>query len=79
MFNIRAPMMADRRFEPAPGPFTALEKYLHLASEMAGETGSAMPLFSAAAPYFRRAVDQGIGQKDISAVITLLEQESRNA
>ncbi|WP_244808552.1 MULTISPECIES: NAD(P)-dependent oxidoreductase [Caballeronia] len=79
MFNIRAPMMADRRFQPAPGPFTALEKYLHLASEMADETGSAMPLFSAAAPYFRRAVDQGIGEKDISAVITLLEQESRNA
>ena len=79
MFNIRAPMMADRRFQPAPGPFTALEKYLHLASERTDETGSAMPLFSAAAPYFRRAVDQGIGEKDISAVITLLEQESRNA
>jgi 3-hydroxyisobutyrate dehydrogenase-like beta-hydroxyacid dehydrogenase len=79
MFHIRAPMMADRRFEPAPGPFTALEKYLHLASEMAGETGSAMPLLSAAAPYFRRAVDQGIGDKDISAVVTLLEQESKNA
>jgi len=77
MFAIRAPMMADRRFEPAPGPFTTLEKYLDLASELAIDSGSATPLFATALPYYRRAVEQGIGDQDISAVITLLEEESK--
>ncbi|WP_028221286.1 NAD(P)-dependent oxidoreductase [Paraburkholderia oxyphila] len=76
MFNIRAPLMAARQFEPAPGPFTTLDKYLQLASELATVSGSAMPLFSIAASYFRRAMQQGIGEQDIAAVITLLEEES---
>lgn len=76
MFTIRAPMMADRKFSPAPGPFTTLQKYLEMADEMAKSSGSSMPLFSVAAPYFLRAIKEGIGNEDISAVIKLLESES---
>jgi 3-hydroxyisobutyrate dehydrogenase len=77
MFAIRAPMMAERKFSPAPGPFTTLAKYLDLGEEMAQSLGCASPLFDAAAPYFRRALSQGMGEQDISAVIALIEADSK--
>lgn len=77
MFTIRAPMMATRLFSPAPGPFVTLEKYLRLGRELVDDSGAASPLFSAAAPYFFRALASRMGEEDISAVIKLLELESR--
>ena len=77
MFAIRAPMMAERKFSPAPGPFNTLAKYLDLGEEMAQGLGCASPLFDAAAPYFRRALSQGMGEQDISAVIALIEADSK--
>lgn len=77
MFSIRAPLMAQRRFSPAPGPFVTLAKYLELGQELAAETGAASPLFSAALPYFQRALSEGIGEEDIAAVLKLVEADSR--
>jgi 3-hydroxyisobutyrate dehydrogenase len=79
MFTIRAPMMASRAFTPAPGPFVTLDKYLDLGQSMAEELGCATPLFSAALPYFKRALNTGMGAEDISAVIKLIEADSRSA
>ena len=77
MFSIRAPMMAQRKFSPAPGPFTTLAKYLELGQQMARELGCATPLFSAAVPYFEQAIAQGMAEQDISAVIELIESQSQ--
>lgn len=77
MFGVRAPMMASRAFSPAPGPFSTLEKYLHLGREMADELGCATPLFSTASPYFERALASGMGDEDIAAVIKLIEADSK--
>lgn len=79
MFSIRAPLMAQRCFSPAPGPFVTLEKYLELGQELVDETGAASPLFSAARSYFQRALAEGIGEEDIAAVIKLVEADSRSA
>jgi 3-hydroxyisobutyrate dehydrogenase len=76
MFTVRAPMMASRTFSPAPGPFNTLEKYIHLGADLVDEFGAASPLFSTAKPYFERAIANGMGEEDISAVIKLLEDES---
>ena len=76
MFTIRGPMMAARKFTPAPGPFTTLEKYLDLAGELAEELGAATPLFSAAAPYFYRGLKSDIAAEDVSAVIKFIEEDS---
>jgi 3-hydroxyisobutyrate dehydrogenase len=75
MFSVRAPLMAERKFTPAPGPFTTLAKYLDLGEQMARELGCPAPLFSAALPYFRQAMNQGMAHEDISAVIKLLEAQ----
>jgi len=69
-------MMAARRFTPAPGPFSTLEKYLDLAGAMARELGCATPLFEAAAPYFYRGLHSEMAGEDISAVIKLIESDS---
>ncbi|AJQ47121.1 MULTISPECIES: NAD(P)-dependent oxidoreductase [Pseudomonas] len=76
MFNARAPMMAERHFLPAPGPFVTLEKYIDMASELSEGLDCAAPLFNAAKPYFVRAIEEGIGEEDISAVIKLIEADS---
>ena len=52
MFSVRAPLMAQRKFTPAPGPFTTLAKYLDLGEQMAQDLGCPAPLFSTAVPYF---------------------------
>lgn len=77
MFTVRAPIMASRKFLPAPGAMVTLEKYLQMAGEMSDELGCASPLFSAAQSYFLRALDMGMGEEDISAVIKLIEADSR--
>ncbi|MDR9752493.1 NAD(P)-dependent oxidoreductase [Pseudomonas sp. SZMC_28357] len=77
MFTVRAPMMASRTFQPAPGPLVTLEKYLRMAGDMSADLGCASPLFSAAQSYFNRALYLGMGEEDISAVIKLIEADSR--
>ncbi|GID03027.1 NAD(P)-dependent oxidoreductase [Pseudomonas sp. 008] len=76
MFSIRAPMMASRTFKPAPGALVTLEKYLQMAGELSDDLGCASPLFSVAESYFLRALDMGMGEEDISAVIRLIESDS---
>lgn len=77
MFSIRGPLMASRKFLPAPGPFETLEKYLDLTEEMAATLECATPLFNASVPYFRRALEGGMGAEDISAVIKFIEADSK--
>lgn len=79
MFSVRAPLMAQRKFTPAPGPFTTLAKYLDLGEQMARDLGCPAPLFSTAVPYFRQAMAEGMAHEDISAVIKLLEAKARTS
>lgn len=76
MFSIRAPLMAARKFVPAPGPFKTLDKYLDLAEQAASDVGCATPLFSVSSSYFRRAAELGMSEEDIAAVIKLIEADS---
>ncbi len=76
MLAVRGPMMAANAFSPAPGPFKTLEKYLGMGASLAEQLGCATPLFDAAMPYFRRALEGGMEDLDISAVIQLIEADS---
>ena len=76
MFAIRAPLMAERSYTPPLGTFTTLHKYLTMGEDLAHELGCATPLFSTAVSYFMRALKAGMGEKDIAAVIELIEGDS---
>lgn len=81
MLAIRGPLMAAKRFSPALGAFETLDKYLNLGSDLAQTLECATPLFSAATPYFKRAIDEGMGSLDIAAVIDVVNSTpaQRNA
>jgi len=79
MLAIRGPLMASGRFTPAMGAFDTLEKYLTLGAGLAAKLECATPLFSAAAPYFTRAIEGGMGTLDIAAVIEVVNAESRSS
>mgnify|MGYP002828329823 CR=1 FL=1 len=73
MFEIRGPWIADRRFEPAPGPINTLRPYLHLIGELARESGSATPLLDTATAWYLAAVESGRGHKDLAAMVEVIE------
>ncbi len=76
MFSVRGPLMVSRNYTPAPGPFCTLEKYIHMSGDLAQNLGCATPLFSAAQPYFMRALQEGRGEQDIAAVLELIDADS---
>lgn len=76
MFALRGPWMATRTYEPAPGPFNTLEKYLHMGLAFAESVGGHVPLLQTAAPYFLDAIAEGRGDQDIAAVVEIVEARS---
>lgn len=70
-FDVRAPLMAARRFEPPQGDSIGLLHYHTLIGEMAAELGLETPLTDSAAALFRRAVEAGIGHLDNAATVDL--------
>ncbi|NWE77771.1 NAD(P)-dependent oxidoreductase [Pseudomonas yamanorum] len=77
MFSVRGPLMVSRNYSPAPGPFCTLEKYIHMSADLAENLGCATPLFTAARPYFERAIQEGRGLQDIAAVLELIDADSK--
>jgi 3-hydroxyisobutyrate dehydrogenase-like beta-hydroxyacid dehydrogenase len=77
MFTIRAPMMAERRFVPAPGPLNTLEKYIDMVEAQARLTGTATPLMDAAAACYREALVAARGEEDIAVMYEVLEAMHR--
>ncbi|HZZ57583.1 MAG TPA: NAD(P)-dependent oxidoreductase [Opitutaceae bacterium] len=74
-----APFLTGKRerferaaFEPADFPLRWLQKDLHLATLSAHETGTAVPIASAAKELYRLAIREGHGAKDFSAVYNTL-------
>jgi L-threonate 2-dehydrogenase len=76
MLSVRGPLMVNRNYTPALGPFCTLEKYIHMSGDLAHHLGCATPLFSAAQPYFIRALQEGRGEQDIAAVLELIDADS---
>lgn len=73
MFEVRAPRMADRKYLPAPGPITTLEKYLHLAREMAEAAGCATPMLDLATEHYLAAIEAGRGHEDLAVMFDWIE------
>lgn len=70
-FQILAPRMAERRFEPVQWKVQTLLKDLDNALTLASETGSCIPLARQAEGLMRQHADSGQAMADLSSVITL--------
>ena len=64
----RGPLMAERRWSPAPGPVRTLHPILEQIEEAAASTGLSASVFAAAKEVFDKALADGWGDLDIACV-----------
>jgi putative dehydrogenase len=64
----RGPLMAERRWSPAPGPISTLHPILEQIEDYAAQAGLTAPVFAAAKEVFDKALADGWGEKDIACV-----------
>jgi 3-hydroxyisobutyrate dehydrogenase-like beta-hydroxyacid dehydrogenase len=72
VFDLRGPLMVERRYEPATMKLEIWQKDMQLIRELAEATGTATPVFSASAPVYTAAVEAGRGREDTAAVYEIL-------
>jgi len=68
IWKMRAPMMAERAWSPAPGPVATLHPILEQIEDYAAQTGLNAPVFTAAKDIFDKAVADGWGELDIACI-----------
>ena len=73
VFELRAPMMADARYEPPTMRVATWQKDMAIIGRFATELGCPTPLFSATVPIYASAMATGHGTHDTAAVCAVLE------
>jgi 3-hydroxyisobutyrate dehydrogenase-like beta-hydroxyacid dehydrogenase len=71
-FGIRAPWMAERRFQPVQGPVPALQHYFPMIDDMAKEVGVATPILDCVMPLYQRFIDMGFADDDVARMVDVL-------
>jgi len=74
VFELRAPLMAARRYEPPSMKIDVWQKDMHIIGQFAADLGVVTPLFSASAPIYDAALALELGAMDTAAVCTVLER-----
>ena len=67
VFELRAPLMAARHYEPPSMKIDVWQKDMAIIAGFAADLGVATPLFSASAPVYDAAVGLDLGGKDTAA------------
>ena len=73
MFQMRAPMMANRSYEPATMRISTWQKDMAIIAEFASELGCETPLFTTTQPVYAQAMAMGLGNQDTAAVFEVLK------
>lgn len=76
VFQLRAPMMAERRYEPPTMRVSTWQKDMRVIGEFARSVGAPVPVFDATAPVYDEAMAQGRGGEDTAAVAEVLFQRA---
>ncbi len=71
-FGIRAPWMAERRFQPVQGPVPALQHYFDLIGDFAAEVGVATPILDSVIPLYERFMTMGFGADDVARMVDVI-------
>ncbi len=71
-FGIRAPWMAERRFQPVQGTVPALQHYFDLIGEFADDVGVATPLLDRAIELYDRYMEMGFGEDDVARMVDVI-------
>lgn len=76
MWDIRGPLMVERRYLPATMKIDVFQKDLGLIEAFARDLGSPTPLLDASAALYDEAEAAGLGPQDSAAVCTVLEKKA---
>jgi 3-hydroxyisobutyrate dehydrogenase-like beta-hydroxyacid dehydrogenase len=71
-FGIRAPWMAERRFQPVQGAVPGLQHYFGMIGDFADSVGVATPLLDCVVPLYERFMAMGLGDNDVAAMVDVL-------
>jgi putative dehydrogenase len=74
MFQMRAPMMVERVYEPATMKVSTWKKDMAIIAEFAAEVGCETPLFTLTQPVYTEAMAIGLGDQDTAAVFEVLKK-----
>ena len=78
VFELRAPMMADNRYEPATMKISVWQKDMAIIGRFAAELGCPTPLLSATGPVYEAAMAQGHADHDTAAVCAVLADMAKS-
>src|SRR3984957_3675624 len=74
MFQMRAPMMVKRAYEPATMKVSIWKKDMAIITEFAEQVGCATPMFTLTQPVYTEAMAMGLGDQDTAAVFEVLKK-----
>jgi L-threonate 2-dehydrogenase len=74
MFQMRAPMMVEGKYEPATMKVSTWKKDMAIIAEFADGVGCQTPLFTLTQPVYSQAMAMGLGDQDTAAVFEVLKR-----
>jgi putative dehydrogenase len=74
MFQMRAPMMVERRYEPATMKVSTWKKDMAIIADFAAGVGCETPLFTLTQPIYAEAMAMGLGDQDTASVFEVLHK-----
>jgi putative dehydrogenase len=74
MFQLRAPMMVERVYEPATMKVSIWKKDMAIIAEFADQVGCATPMFTLTQPVYTEAMAMGLGDQDTASVFEVLKK-----
>ena len=74
MFQMRAPMMVERVYQPATMKVSIWKKDMAIIAEFADQVGCATPMFTLTQPVYTEAMAMGLGDQDTASVFEVLKK-----
>ncbi|HSZ96035.1 MAG TPA: NAD(P)-dependent oxidoreductase [Bradyrhizobium sp.] len=74
MFQMRAPMMVEGKYEPATMKVSTWKKDMAIIAEFAGDVGVETPMFTLTQPVYTQALTMGLGDQDTASVFEVLKK-----
>jgi 3-hydroxyisobutyrate dehydrogenase-like beta-hydroxyacid dehydrogenase len=74
MFQMRAPMMVEGKYQPATMKVSVWKKDMAIIAEFADDVGCETPLFTLTQPVYTEAMAMGLGDQDTAAVFEVLKK-----
>ena len=75
-FELRAPIMAERKWQPAPAPASLVEKDTRYIVEHAEALGAAAPVSRLTRDYYAKVAEMGLLEEELSIIYEALQTDN---